>query len=238
MPERGDLMRGLIRTCAAALGLVAVIPLPLPAQEPVPVHREPRHRLVWEDGPVRILDVRVPPGDTSLYHIHDTAILYVPIAVAPIDAQPLGGRWIGTGPRDTSRFRTGTVATDTQYAARPLTHRVANVGAGLFHLVAIVNGGAGDPAPPATTPPGRMETASSWFRQTRVELAAGTATRWYESPEPVVLVQVGPGAATVELAPEGAALEGPGAWAYVPAGARFRVRSRGEASAIVLVEVR
>jgi quercetin dioxygenase-like cupin family protein len=231
-------MRGLTRAFGAALGILALSSPGLAAQDAVPVHREPRHRLVWEDGPVRVLDVQVPPGDTSLYHIHDAAILYVPIAVSPIDAQPRGGRWIGVGPLDTSRFRVGRVVTDTQYVVRPLTHRVANVGPGLFRLIAVVNGGPGDPAPADSTLPGQLETGSSWFGQSRLILAAGASTAWYTSPDPLVLVQAGGGAATVEREPEGGALEGAGAWAYVPPGARFRVRNGGAANTVILVQVR
>lgn len=231
-------MRGLMRAFVATLGVLAPTSPGLGAQEPVPVHREPRHRLVWEDGPVKVLDVQVPPGDTSLYHIHDAAILYVPIAVSPIDAQPLGGRWIGVGPRDTSRFRAGRVATDTQYAVRPLTHRVANVGPGLFRLIAIVNGGPGGPAPADSTLPGQLETGSSWFRQSRLALAAGASTGWYTSPVPLVLVQVGEGLVITERESGSDALEGAGAWVYVPAGARFRVRNSDAASTVILVQVR
>lgn len=231
-------MRGLMRACTGVLVATALASPGVAAQEAVPVDREPRHRLVWEDGPVRVLDVRIPPGDTTLFHIHDAAILYVPVAVSPTDAQPLGGGWSGVGPRDVSRFSEGTVATDTQYAARPLTHRVTNVGPGPFRLIAITNAGRGDPAAADSTLPGQMETSSSWFRQSRLALASGASTAWYASPVPIVLVQVGPGPASAERESASTVLEGTGAWAYVPAGARFRVRNGGAANAVVLVQVR
>jgi quercetin dioxygenase-like cupin family protein len=231
-------MRGLRRAVVATVGTLTLAAQGLAAQDPVPVHREPRHRPVWEDGPVRVLDVRIPPGDTSLYHIHDAAILYVPIAIAPTDAQPLGGSWTGIGPQDTSRFGTGRVASDTHYAARPLTHRVTNVGAGLFRLIAIVNGGPGDPGPADSTLPGQVETGSSWFRQSRLALAAGATTPWYTSPAPLVVVQVGDGTADVERGPDAGKLEGAGATAYVPAGTRFRLRNGGAANTVILVQVR
>ena len=230
-------MSALTRFVSAIAVLAPTAP-GLAAQVPVPVHQEPRHRLVWEDGSVRVLDVRIPPGDTTLYHIHDAAILYVPIAVSPTDAQALGGRWSGVGPRDTSRFSPGTVATDTQYAARPLTHRVANVGPGLFRLIAIVNGGPGDGGPTDAALPGRVEAGSSWFRQSRLTLAAGASTGWYASPQPLVVVQVTAAAAAIERQSESSTLKDPGAWAYLPAGARFRIRSRDGESTLVLVQVR
>jgi len=42
----------------------------LPAQSPVPIEKEPRHRLKFENQFVRVFDVLIPPGDDSLFHIH------------------------------------------------------------------------------------------------------------------------------------------------------------------------
>src|ERR1700676_647048 len=39
-----------------------------PAQ--VPVGKEPRHHNIFENDHVRILDVHIPPGDTTQIHIH------------------------------------------------------------------------------------------------------------------------------------------------------------------------
>ncbi|MGK2961823.1 MAG: hypothetical protein ACSLFK_06695 [Gemmatimonadaceae bacterium] len=68
------------------------------AQAPIPVHAEPRHRMVWEAGSIRVLDVQVPPGDTSLYHIHDAPILYIPIAISSMDARAACFTFTGAEP--------------------------------------------------------------------------------------------------------------------------------------------
>ena len=47
---------------------------------PVPLSGEPRHHVVYESPSMRVHDIQIPPGDTTLFHTHDTAILYVPIA--------------------------------------------------------------------------------------------------------------------------------------------------------------
>ena len=117
----------------------------------VSIEKEPRHRPVYREGYVRILDVQIPPGDVTLFHTHDTAILYVPISISPTDTQILGKEWLGVGPNDTSRFTGQVVATDTSYASRPLTHRVKNVGGRLFRLIAITNA-ATNPPPGALCP--------------------------------------------------------------------------------------
>jgi hypothetical protein len=43
----------------------------------VPVSKEPRHHNIFENGHVRILDVHIPPGDTSQVHIHSTPSVFV-----------------------------------------------------------------------------------------------------------------------------------------------------------------
>ena len=43
----------------------------------VPVHQEPRHHLVFDSDAIRVLDIQIPPGDTTLFHTHSNPILYV-----------------------------------------------------------------------------------------------------------------------------------------------------------------
>src|SRR5215207_208129 len=65
----------------------------LAATEPraaVPVHQEPRHRQVHENPLVRVLDVRVGPGETTFQHVHADRMLGVVIAAARTWEQFLG----------------------------------------------------------------------------------------------------------------------------------------------------
>src|ERR1700754_338996 len=43
----------------------------------VQVSQEPRHHKVFENEWVRILDVRIGPGDTSQYHKHSTPSIFI-----------------------------------------------------------------------------------------------------------------------------------------------------------------
>jgi hypothetical protein len=43
----------------------------------VPVSKEPRHHNIFENGHVRILDVHIPPGDTTQIHIHATPSVFL-----------------------------------------------------------------------------------------------------------------------------------------------------------------
>lgn len=225
----------------ALLSLVLVAPR-LVAQTPVPVYQEPHHHLVLEAGPVRVLDVRIPPGDTTLFHIHDTPFLAVRIAVSSMDAQQLGEAWSGVGPEDLSHFYPGAIDSDTSYVVDAVTHRVANAGTTLFHLIGITNAGPGA-SPDAgigTDLPGALESSSRWFGASRLAVPPGTESPWYSASAPVVIVQPGEGRTEVQRDSGGASpLEAPGAWAYLPAGTRYRVRNAGEFSAtLVFVAVR
>ena len=43
----------------------------------LPVRMEPRHHKVFENDYVRVLDVHIVPGDTSLFHIHETPSVFI-----------------------------------------------------------------------------------------------------------------------------------------------------------------
>lgn len=45
----------------------------------VPMVEEPRHRVLWGNSSMHILDLRIPPGDTTLFHTHDSPIFYITI---------------------------------------------------------------------------------------------------------------------------------------------------------------
>ncbi len=223
---------------AGLLATFFVAPVLL-AQSPVPVHREPRHRLVWEEGPVRVLDVQIPPGDTTLFHVHDTPMLYVRVAVSPIDVQRFGADWA----HDRSRFYPGAINSDTSYAFQSVTHRVANVGRTSFRLIGIMNARPGAAAAPRTSGsdlPGALEQNSSWFQASRLALPAAASIPWRTASIPLVIVQPGDGRVYAERE-EGTAklLDGPASWVYFPAGTRYRLRNDRDVSAtLILVATR
>lgn len=210
----------------------------------VPLDAEPRHRLLWEAGTVRIFDIVIPPGDTTLYHMHDSPILYVPITLAPFDYQVLGLPWRGNGVVDSTQFRMDRILADTFYAWRPIAHRVTNTGNATLRLIAITNAGRG--AGPATGDwtlqiPGLLEATSSWYQVTRLELPAGVESEWSRSNRPVVVVQTGPGDSKLqrELPDLTEPLGGAGGVQFIPAGQRYRLRNTGEtATTLVVVQVR
>ena len=43
----------------------------------IPVSQEPRHHKILENDHLRLLDVHIPPGDTSMIHLHATPSVFV-----------------------------------------------------------------------------------------------------------------------------------------------------------------
>lgn len=200
----------------------------------VPMHREPRHHMVLETPTLRIMDVRIRPQDTTLYHHHENTTLYVAIGISVTDAQPLGGTWGGARPTDNPRWTAGDISIDSSYAATPLTHRVTNVGASLFRLLAITVR-SNEPVRHAGELPGRVEAVSSWFRQSRAVLAPGEVSGWYTSTTPVLVVQPLAGQVEIVTAAGASPLGTPGAWKLIAAGERYRLRNVGPGGATALV---
>lgn len=101
------------------------------AQDTIPVYQEPFHHLVFQNDEIRILDVRLEPGDTSAWHSHRHAITYVGLEGSRILLDVPGEH-----PRSVylpDDFWGG----DTDYPEAPFVHRIANVGLQVFHLLAI-----------------------------------------------------------------------------------------------------
>lgn len=216
----------------AVLGLL--LAAPLAAQ--VPVAQEPRHVPVFREGAVSILDVRLPPNDTSLYHVHDGATLYVPIMVQPADAQVLGRDWFGLTRASPNRFANVPFVLDTAYADAPLTHRVVNIGDSLYRLIVVMTDRP-SAVPPATLGPppfpGKAQHSGGWFRASVV--APGADSAWRFTPVPIVVVRQRPGRGSIERSDLGwQALDAPGDWAYVAPRSWWRVRG----DEVVVVEVR
>ena len=67
-------------------------------QTPVmPVHQEPHHRQLFQYGPLRIIDLQIPPGDMSWFHTHEWPVFYLTVADSQTRTQILGEEWGARG---------------------------------------------------------------------------------------------------------------------------------------------
>jgi len=96
----------------------------------VPVREEPFHRNVLENKYIRLLDVWIKPGDTSLFHIHATPSLFLHFTTTVVCTQIKGKEWV-TGKNTTGNASYRSFVNDT------LVHRVSNCDTVPFHVTDI-----------------------------------------------------------------------------------------------------
>ncbi len=100
------------------------------ADDPVPVEQEPHHRVIFENQYVRVLDVVVKPGETTLFHKHSLDNIPVILTGADNRTQFAGKDWAPTPAKSESvGFIPG--------AAKPYVHRINNQGSTTFHVIDI-----------------------------------------------------------------------------------------------------
>jgi hypothetical protein len=93
----------------------------------VPVSLEPMHRPVFQNKYVRILDVLVPPHDTTQFHIHSIPSFFLTISGNAIASQVKGGEWVKEQMvPGNSWYRS--------FSPDSLVHRVANLESAPFHV--------------------------------------------------------------------------------------------------------
>ena len=120
----------MIRPSRFAVTFLLLFSIQVFAQDqPVPIEKEPRHKLVFENDILRIFDTKIPVGDVSLFHIHSFDSAFVCIDGGETQSEELGKPIQPRPP-----FNAG----DTWYrphAATPLTHRVSNLGKTDFRVL-------------------------------------------------------------------------------------------------------
>ena len=100
-----------------------------PAGGPLAVEDEPHHHLVYENQYLRMLEVRLAPGETTEFHTHSHDNLAVRLSEAVVTRQDQGKDWVPA-----SKVVPGEVSL-TKGAESPYTHRVKNVGETPFRVI-------------------------------------------------------------------------------------------------------
>ena len=96
----------------------------------VQVRKEPRHKNVLENKYLRLLDVWMQPGDTSMLHIHSTPSLFLHFTNTAVCVQIKGKAW-------TKNKNTAGNASYTSFVNDTLIHRVSNCDTVPFHVTDI-----------------------------------------------------------------------------------------------------
>jgi len=201
---------------------------------------EPSHQLVFEQGDIRILDIRIVPGVTSEFHSHHFATVYVRVQDALMQNQDFDEEW-GARP-DRPYGAAGSLMNAAGYVERNTYHRVRNTDDRTFHLLSIVNGANPivDIESMAAGEGGDLLN-NAWFAEHRIELGPGESSEMLAFENDVVLVQA-EGAGRTYIVEDGvahSAKSAAGAWSWHAAGSRFQIVNGGDQGRdLLLVEVR
>jgi quercetin dioxygenase-like cupin family protein len=172
-------MRGL-------LALVVPFGALLAQRPPVTLDHEPKHHLVFANEWVHVLDVVVPAGDSTLYHVHSNDYVYVTFGAVALEAQALG-----SAATDLS-LANGEV----RFTKAPITHRVVNRSATPFHNLTIEV--LKTPGVRDSTPSGAaVVLENDRVRAERVVLEPGQSTVRHDHRGPGLDVAVSPGLMSV-----------------------------------------
>jgi hypothetical protein len=192
----------------------------------VPLSKEPRHRVTFENVQLRILDVNVPPGDTSLDHLHDRDIVTVSMTGGTdTRLQSPGQPW---GPVRPPRPLGDAVV--AEYTGKASSHRIENVGKSAYQLFALENlrtsGWATSGA--LTAPATKLTTESRAFRIYDVRLGRDSSQTSHTHAVPTIallisgkLMSEGPDTQAKANAPAPVGLkqlDQPGQWVLIPRG--------------------
>jgi len=223
-------MQWIVRSVALVLamlcGNLAACGAQASTPSAVPIEQEPAHRLVLQNEYVRAFEVRLPPGDATLWHVHLHDGVSVRLTDATIEDQPKDGNV------ETIRLRRGEVSYGATPTAR--THRVRNVGETTFHIAYVellTPSGVSTDRTDAAAPDPRVVLENDRVRALRRILAPGEATVMHTHASRGVGVPVT--AARLEITtPEGAArtveLE-VGAVQWIEPGTTHRLKNVGDA---------
>jgi quercetin dioxygenase-like cupin family protein len=181
-------------------------------------------------------------------------VLYMTLGTSAVRTQNLGAEWSGGGGARAANAappgsgapppaqppparRTPRATSTTSYVERPVTHRIENVGEGLFSAMVVVNETSGDDTTSVADAGFALEPelTNNWFRSYRVTLEPGKNTDAHEHKTPVVIFQAIAGKALAD-GPMDFEFNRPGQWAFYDAGVEHSIKNLGDA-AIELLEI-
>ena len=135
---------------------------------------------------MRVLDVDIPAGVTTLDHSHDHDLMTVSIGQADTRIRTAGGDWGPVRPR-----RPAGDTTAVEYAGKQGVHTIQNVGPDPYRLIAVENvKQSGWKVATAAPGPGvKVVAETRAFRASSVRLKTGdTLRRAHAVPSVVVLI--------------------------------------------------
>jgi hypothetical protein len=213
---------------ALVVNFAVVLPLCADTGTVIDIQNEPHHHVVFENSLIRILEVSIDPGTSTLFHRHSRDNFAVYLSDVTTANQPEGQPQPDSAPHVAGSV--GFAAGD----AKPYVHRVVNTGPSAVHLLDVEiklpadhrTGNANTLAPVAID--------NDRIRAYSISLAP---------QQPSAPIQLGPGVlvvmpgVAVEQTPSGGKAERVGAdgprWRWRPAGS-YVLRNRSDTTALAV----
>ena len=202
----------------------------------VPIEKEPHHKPVLDTLLLRILEITVAPGETTLDHRHSFDIATVALGSASTRTKRPGEDW------GAPRIRPLASPDLVEYTDKPAVHQVENPDKTPYHLIAVENYRMGTwptrktLVAPATT----LVKENRSFAVYDVVLDAANPSTQHAHERPTVAILV-----TGEITNQGSngeepyPVRGSGKWILIPAAQTHEMVVAGTGDAhIVEVEVR
>ena len=200
----------------------------------VPVDKEPHHRVRLDTILLRVLDINIPPGETTLDHRHERDIATVALADGATRARTAEQDW------GAARGRASGSTNVTMYTGAAGAHLVENTATTPYHLIAVENNRAGGwlDTKPMTAQGASVVQQTRAFFAYDVTLPAGTRATNHPHEMPVVIVLM---SGAVEISgnagSEPSRVSQPGQWVLIPGGHNLGVVGSIDAR-VVEIEIR
>jgi hypothetical protein len=202
----------------------------------VPVSKEPRHHVVFENNKVRILNVLLPPGDTTQYHVHSTPSLFITLSRTTTSWQLMNKQPVS------STSVAGYTWFENLNPPHVKIHRVFNVDTSVYHVmdVEILAKDSGFSSKPLAIDHAHLLIDTPWVRTWSVKLARDEKVTVKEQPSDFILVAIN--GATVALNENNTGTTSvlkPGQFYYIKANDSFAVTNRSDTNAeFALLQIR
>jgi hypothetical protein len=159
----------------------------------VPVSKEPRHHVVFENEKVRLLNVLLPPGDTTQFHEHSTPSVFISFTKTNTVSQLIHQEPVE------STSSAGSVWFENLKAPNIKIHRVWNEDTAAFHVmdVELLAADSGFTREPLVLQHAELAVNTAWARTYKIQLARSEQLTLKEHTSPFVLVAINDGMITM-----------------------------------------
>lgn len=159
----------------------------------VPVSKEPRHHMVFENKKVRLLNVLLPPADTTQYHVHSTPSVFICFTKTNTASQLIRQLSVsGTS-------NAGTIWFEDLKPPHIKIHRVWNLDTDTFHVmdIELLSADSGFSKKATVLPHAQLIIDTSWARAYKIELARSEQVAVEEHSSAFIIVAITGGTITM-----------------------------------------